>query len=66
MHYREITLAIGILVAVLIALTLWTTAPAAGILSGDGSRGATGSLSGARELLRSAVGIFPFGLEKVH
>ncbi|HEX8038550.1 MAG TPA: hypothetical protein VF490_05345 [Chryseosolibacter sp.] len=64
-HFREITLAIGIVVALLIALTLWSTGPAAGILSGDGSSGATGSLPAAKELLHTAVSLFPFGFDGV-
>lgn len=60
-HFREITLAIGIVVALLIALTLWSKGPATGLIPGDPSSGATGSLAAAKELLNTAVSLFPFG-----
>ncbi|MGC1242754.1 MAG: hypothetical protein WA874_14280 [Chryseosolibacter sp.] len=55
MTYREITIAIGILVAMVIALTLWTRVP------GDNLSGADSRLSlpiAAEYLLEPAISLF--------
>jgi hypothetical protein len=57
-NIRNITLAIGIVVAVLVALTLWTSSPASDVAPGAAAHPTTGLISGAREMV---FRLFAFG-----
>lgn len=52
-NYRHVTLVIGILVALVIALTLWTAAPAE-VVSGERSLHSTGFVPSAGDLIEAA------------
>lgn len=57
-NIRNVTLAIGILVAILVAITLWTSSPASNADSGAIAHPTTGLVSGARDML---FRLFAFG-----
>ena len=57
--YREITLGIGILVAVVIVLTLWVRKPA-GIVSGYDGKPQVEIRMSAKNFFKTAVTIFKF------
>jgi len=56
--YREITIAIGILVAMVIALTLWTRVPEKKLSGPGGTSGHVSLPSTARYLLGATLEIF--------
>jgi len=57
--YREITVAIGILVALVIVLTLWVRKPGQSVSGSDRTPHVGMSLS-AKNIFKSAVAIFKF------
>jgi hypothetical protein len=57
--YREITVAIGIIVAMVIALTLWIRVPKEKV-TGSGPAPRTGMHAAAKNLFKTAVEIFSY------